>query len=66
MEDEEEALARALELSRIEQQTNQAASSIPHDDKDRSFLPGQLAHGDLVTVNEYNDCFRFKTVPNVT
>ncbi|XP_078366399.1 guanylate-binding protein 6-like isoform X2 [Oculina patagonica] len=49
MEDEEEALARALELSRLDhgQQTNQAASAIPHDNKDQSFLPGQLARSDM-------------------
>ncbi len=54
MEDEEEALARALELSRLDhgQQTNQAASAIPHDNKDQSFLPGQLARSDMVIVFE--------------
>ena len=51
MENEDEALARALELSRLEQEKNQTTST--HDHKDQSFdSGGQSAHGGLVIVIE--------------
>lgn len=70
MEDEEEALARALELSRLEQENGQKASG------DQPLLSRQPAHEDLVrvTILEYMTTFflnhlllffLIKKVPNI-
>ncbi|XP_020609313.1 uncharacterized protein LOC110047907 isoform X1 [Orbicella faveolata] len=46
VEDEEVALAKALELSRLEEEKRQPARPIQHD----PFLTRQPGHGDLVAV----------------
>lgn len=48
MEDEEEALARALELSRIEHQQGQAASPSSNDCKGQPSFSRQSPHGNWV------------------
>lgn len=60
MENEEEALARALELSRIEDQQGQAASASPDDHNSRPLFSRQPPHGNWVTsmfcvINVYKD-----------